>query len=69
MYQLASHPEMNRNTLSQLMLKNRDKLLLYGPLDTNFIIFFQLHTPCPPDYQNTDIAEMFYLCSQLTTTY
>ena len=67
MHQLASHPEMNRNTISHLMLKNREKLLFYGPLGSNKLNHFsQLHTSCPLDYQNTDIAEMLYSCSQLT---
>ena len=67
MHQLAFHPEMNRNTIIHLMLKNQDKLLLYGPLGSDkLFFFFQLHTSCPLDYQNTDIAEMLYSCSKLT---
>ena len=40
MHQVAFHPEMNRNTIIHLMLKNQDKLLLYGPLGSDKLFFF-----------------------------
>ena len=40
MHQLAFHPEMNRNTIIHLMLRNQDKLLLYGLLGSDKQFFF-----------------------------